>query len=277
MSFKRHSGRDLNELRPINLQYDVYGYADASLLLEIGNTKVLTAVTLQQSVPPFLKGQRVGWLSAEYAMLPCATQQRTQRESSMAQRNSRSVEISRLIGRSLRAVIDLSKIGERSILVDCDVLQADGGTRVACITAASLALELGIQRWINAKILEPAVFKENVAAISVGVVSGNNVVDLDYNEDKDAESDFNFVMTNSGNLIEIQGTCEKTPISTTQFDDLKYAASNAIKQIFIECKKTVPPVRDVVISVDQRPSYQNNGYSRKPGMFSLGTRINKSS
>ena len=275
MSFKRHDGRDINEFRPISIQYDVYGYAHSSLLFELGNTKVLVTVSLQQSVPLFLKGQRVGWLSAEYAMLPCATQQRSQRESSAVQRNARSVEISRLIGRCLRTVVDLQKIGERSIIIDCDVLQADGGTRVSCITAASLALQVASQRWLSSGILDQNIFKEGVAAISAGVVSENEVVDLDYNEDKDAEADFNFVMTQSGNLIEIQGTCEKKPISIEQFDRLKYSALDAIKHIFVECKKVVPPVKTIELSADSVKPVHSGGHANKAGMFSLGNRINK--
>ena len=276
MSFNRSNGRGFSDLRPVKLNYDVYGYADASLLLELGNTKVMVSVSLQQSVPQFLKGQRVGWLSAEYAMLPCATQQRTQRESSGAQRNARSVEISRLIGRCLRTVVDLNQIGERSIIVDCDVLQADGGTRVACITAASLALELAIQRWVSANILDGNVFKESIAAISVGVLGDKELVDLDFNEDSSADADFNFVMTGSGNLVEIQGTCEKKTISASQFDALKGMATTSIQQFIVECKKTIPSVKFVQSSAAPKP-YSNNGYAQKGGMFSLGSRISKTS
>lgn len=274
MNFNRFNGRGLIDLRPVKLSYDVYGYADASLLFELGNTKIMVAVSLQQSVPQFLKGQRTGWLSAEYAMLPCATQQRTQRESSAAQRNARSVEISRLIGRCLRTVVDLKKIGERSILIDCDVLQADGGTRVACITAASLALELAVNRWIDAKILEENIFKENIAAISVGVVCETELVDLDFNEDSSADADFNFVMTGSGNLVEIQGTCEKKTITATQFDTLKNMATTAIQQLIVESKKTLPPFKSLNTSFNQKTS-SSSGYTQKAGMFSLGNRISK--
>ena len=229
----RPDGRLFNQIRSIKLQYDAFGYADASLLLELGQTKVLAAISLQQSVPPFLKGQRTGWLSAEYSMLPCATQQRTLRESGLAQRNARSVEISRLIGRCLRTCINLDRLGERSILIDCDVLQADGGTRVASITAASLALNLAVQRWVQAGFIEENIINELVAAVSVGVVGGELVSDLNYIEDKDAEADFNIVLSRGGKLIEIQGTSEKAPISWDQFEQLKVLAQKSIEEIFL--------------------------------------------
>lgn len=275
MSKVRLDGRGLSQIRPIKLQYDVYGYADASVLFEIGNTKVLVAVTLQQTVPVFLKGQRTGWLSAEYAMLPSATQQRTQRESSMVQRNSRSVEISRLIGRCLRTVVNLDKLGERSILVDCDVLQADGGTRVASITAASLAINQAVIRWVDAGVLEENILKESVAAISVGAMSDCEIVDLDFNEDKDADADFNFVMTQSGGIVEIQGTCEKGTISTDKFDKLKNLAASAIENVFAECAKFEAPRKAVQINTENHKSPSHPGINQKPGMFSLANRLNR--
>jgi ribonuclease PH len=268
---KRNDQRDFDQIRPIKLQYDAFGYADASLLFELGQTKVLVAVSLQQTVPLFLKGQRVGWLSAEYSMLPCATQQRTSRESSSAQRNSRSVEISRLIGRCLRSCVSLDKIGERSILIDCDVLQADGGTRVASITAASLALNLAVQRWLQAGLIEKNIVKELIAAVSVGIVDGQLVTDLNYLEDKNAEADFNFVISGSGDLIEIQGTSEKKPMSWEQFDKLKELALKSVREIFDACSQVVPPCKTLTVPENNTKHY-SRGYSN-PGMFSLENRI----
>lgn len=282
---KRNDERNFDQIRPIKLQYDAYGYADASLLFELGQTKVLAAVSLQQSVPQFLKGQKTGWLSAEYSMLPCATQQRTNRESSSVQRNSRSVEISRLIGRCLRSCVDLVKIGERSILIDCDVLQADGGTRVASITAASLTLNLAVQRWLQAGFIEENIVKELVAAISVGIVNNQLVTDLNYLEDKDAEADFNFVISQCGNLIEIQGTSEKKPILWEHFEQLKELALKSTREIFDTCSQIIPPCKLLTAPFKSfnENSFKNNKkfYSiqsnSKSGMFSLENRINKDS
>ncbi len=268
---KRNDQRNFDQIRSIKLQYDAFGYADASLLFELGQTKVLVSVSLQQSVPPFLKGQKVGWLSAEYSMLPCATQQRTLRESSSVQRNSRSVEISRLIGRCLRSCVNLDKIGERSILIDCDVLQADGGTRVASITAASLALNLAVQRWIQAGLIEENIVTELIAAISVGIVDDQLVTDLNYLEDKNAEADFNFVISGSGNLIEVQGTSEKKPMSWEHFERLKDLALKSVKDIFDACSQVVPPCKILTLP-DNGTKHYSRGYSH-PGIFSLENRI----
>ena len=288
----RYDGRSFDQIRSIKLQYDAFGYADASLLFELGQTKVLVAVSLQQSVPLFLKGQRTGWISAEYSMLPCATQQRTTRESNLAQRNARSVEISRLIGRCLRSSINMDRLGERSILIDCDVLQADGGTRVASITAASLVLNLAVQRWMQAGLIEENIVNELVAAISVGLVDGQIVTDLNYVEDKDAQADFNFVISRSGNLIEIQGTSEKNPISWPQFEELKNLALKSVEEIFNICSQVVPPCK--ILDINSRPLQPNGNRYRekhkdkrddsnrdsnqrdsKPGIFSLSNRIKK--
>jgi ribonuclease PH len=256
----------------------------------------------------FLKGQRTGWLSAEYSMLPCATQQRTIRESSSMQKNARSVEISRLIGRCLRPCVNLNRLGERSIHIDCDVLQADGGTRVASITAASLALNLAVERWIQAGFIEENIVTELVAAVSVGVVGGELVSDLNYIEDKDADADFNIVVSRSGKLIEIQGTSEKSPISWDQFEQIKILAQKSIEEIFNVCSGVVPPCKVLdKSSIQQVRGFQNNGgkYYEKnrntqdrqtnnqsnnqannptnnsannsaPGIFSLSNRIKKS-
>lgn len=274
----REDGRSFNELRPIKLQYDALGYADASLLLEMGKTKVLVAVTLQEGVPPFLRGQKTGWLTAEYAMLPCATHKRTKREATQQQRNSRSIEISRLIGRSIRSVVDLSLLGEKTIMIDCDVLQADGGTRVASITAASLVLDLAIKRWINAKILQENILKESIAGVSVGIVDGNLMLDLSYSEDSKAEADFNFILTKSGNLIEAQGTAEKHPISWQDFETLKIIADAGIKQIFKICNQFSQnlDIQKTLISAENSEAAKLDKAHKTP-FFSIGNRIEKTS
>lgn len=237
MSYVRQDNRSHDTIRPLVIHYDIFGYAAASVLFEQGNTKVLISITLQPGVPQFLKGQRTGWLSAEYALLPAATHQRTNRESSQSQRNARSVEISRLIGRCLRTTIDFEALGERSIIVDCDVLQADGSTRVACITAASLALKIACQRWMEKKMIPTQIYKEQIAGISVGVTKNEVLVDLNYIEDCSIDADFNFVLSEHGTIIEIQGTCEKAPISWDIFENLKNAATKGAHQIFAACKQ----------------------------------------
>lgn len=274
--FTRPDGRAFNQLRPIAIRVDAYGYAEASVLIELGNTIVLASVTLQQGVPPFLKGQRVGWLTAEYAMLPAATMQRTQRESNQNSRNARSVEISRLIGRCLRPIVDLSIIGEKTIVIDCDVLQADGGTRVASITAASLALQLAGHRWLKQRLFEKDIVKEQIAAVSTGVVQGVACVDLAYQEDSQADADFNFVMTHSGKLLEVQGTCEKSPLSWEYFDQLKELAINGIESIFKVCHKEVfvsPLDRPEASGSRRHVSSVGDVNISKPTLFSLGNRL----
>lgn len=269
-SFRRADNRTPEQIRPISFQYDVYGYADASVLYTQGNTKVLVGVTLQTSVPPFLKGQKTGWLSAEYAMLPTATQHRTQRESSQSQRNARSVEISRLIGRCLRTTVDLAALGERSICIDCDVLQADGGTRTACITAASIALEQAAQRWHTAGVTSVNIFKERIAAISVGVVQEIPLTDLAYQEDSNAAADFNFVFTSKECIIEIQGTSEKTPVSSDCFDQLKAYALAGTREIF---KQISPLLLKNFPDTFSTSRPQRN--TEKSNPFSLGNRLAK--
>lgn len=265
----RNDGRSYDQLRPVKIHFDALGYADASVLFELGNTKILTSISLQNSVPPFLKGQRTGWLSAEYAMLPCATQQRTMRESSQAQRNARSVEISRLIGRCLRTCVSLEQLGERSILIDCDVLQADGSTRVSAITAASIALEQAVMRWHNNKMIDHSILKHAIAATSVGIINETALLDLNYEEDSKADADFNIIMTSTGNIIEIQGTAEKTPVSWSQFEQLKNLALKGTTELFACVPQTAHPGE----IFPTRPPKEH--VSLKPSLFSLGNRISK--
>ncbi|MBU1007529.1 ribonuclease PH [Candidatus Dependentiae bacterium] len=228
----RNDGRTFDQVRPISITYDLFGYADASILFEIGQTKVLVSAMLQSSGPHFLRGRGTGWLTAEYAMLPSATRTRTFRESSAQKRSNRSIEISRLIGRSLRSVVDLDCLGERAITVDCDVLQADGGTRSACITAASLVLNMAQSRWLQDGVIKKSFLKSSIAAISVGVVCDQLYLDISQEEDNRASVDFNFVLTELGDIVEIQGTSEKSPMSWEDFEQVKKLALSGIEQLF---------------------------------------------
>lgn len=228
----RYNSRKPDQLREVKARFNLFGYACGSILFEMGNTKVLCSINLQTNVPPFLKGKKVGWLTAEYSMLPSSTLTRTIRESSSVRRNGRSVEISRLIGRSLRTIVDFNLLGERTIIVDCDVLQADGGTRTACITGACLALRIAEQKWLKKNIIKENILKDAIAAVSVGVVAGAPLLDLDFSEDSKADADFNFVITKSNKLVEIQGASEGATISWDQFEKARVFALNGIKKLF---------------------------------------------
>jgi ribonuclease PH len=213
----RPSRRQPDELRAISLERGVVKYAEGSCFVKFGDTHVLVTATLEDRLPPWLKGQGRGWVTAEYGMLPRATSERTRREASAGKQSGRTVEIQRLIGRSLRTVVDLVALGERQITVDCDVIQADGGTRTASITGAWVALNDCVA-WMKARnMVKDGVMKDHVAAISCGIFKNVAVLDLDYAEDSEADTDANFVMTGSGNIIEIQGTAEKTPFTEEQF------------------------------------------------------------
>ena len=213
----RPSRRQPDELRSISLERGVVKYAEGSCFVKFGDTHVLVTATLEDRLPPWLKGQGRGWVTAEYGMLPRATSERTRREASAGKQSGRTVEIQRLIGRSLRTVVDLVALGERQITVDCDVIQADGGTRTASITGAWVALNDCIA-WMKARnMVKNGVIKDHVAAISCGIFQNVAVLDLDYAEDSEADTDANFVMTGSGNIIEIQGTAERTPFTEEQF------------------------------------------------------------
>ncbi len=239
---KRADGRRADQLRPFSIHIDSFGYADGSVIVSLGQTKVLCAVTLQTGVPPFLKGKRTGWLTAEYALMPTSTQTRSQRDSNQ-KINGRSVEISRLIGRSLRTVVDLNKLGERTITIDCDVLQADGGTRTACITGAFIALRRAEAQWLKEGLIIESVIVDELAAISAGVKNGVALLDIDYAEDSTIDADYNFVLTRSGSIVEIQGTTEAKAIAWPLFNDMCHLATQGIKDIFglidkAEVKKT---------------------------------------
>lgn len=231
MSFTRNDGRTENQMRPFSFTLNPFGHADASVLFEMGNTKVLAAVTLLDGVPPFLRNSNNGWLTAEYSMLPTATRTRSSRDSSVVRPRGRNIEISRLIGRSLRSTIDLKDAGEKTIQVDCDVLQADGGTRTACITAASYALQHALQQWNVNERFKRTVSAERIVALSAGIVDDLVLVDLNQDEDCTAQADVNFVMAASGDLIEVQGTAEEKPFSWQQFVAMKEVACAAMQEL----------------------------------------------
>src|SRR5438477_9153402 len=212
----RPSRRQADELRAVSLERGVVKYAEGSCFVKFGDTHVLVTATLEERLPPWLKGQGRGWVTAEYGMLPRATHERTRREASTGKQSGRTVEIQRLIGRSLRTVIDLPALGERQITVDCDVVQADGGTRTASITGAWVALHDCFTWMRTREMIKTNPLRDHVAAISCGVFKSVAVLDLDYAEDSEAETDANFIMTGSGNIVEVQATAEKTPFSEEQ-------------------------------------------------------------
>lgn len=214
-------------------------HAEGSCLIKFGNTHVLCTASVEERVPPWLKGQGRGWVTAEYGMLPRATTERTRREATVGHPSGRTQEIQRLIGRALRAVVDLPKLGEKQISVDCDVIQADGGTRTAAITGAWVALHDCLQ-WMELRdMVKKGVLKDQVAAVSAGIHAGGNVLDLDYVEDSQADADANFVMTGSGGIVEVQGTAEKNPFSQETFDELMSLARKGIGELVALQKLTV--------------------------------------
>lgn len=235
----RPSKRRPDELRRISFERAVSMHAEGSCLIKFGNTHVLCMASLEERVPPWLKGQGRGWVTAEYGMLPRATTERTRREATVGHPSGRTQEIQRLIGRALRAVVDLEKLGERQISIDCDVVQADGGTRTASITGAWVALH-DCLKWMEARdMIRPGVLRDQVAAVSAGLYAGQAVLDLDYPEDSDADADANFVMTGGGGIVEVQGTAEKTPFSQEQFDELMRLARKGINELISLQKLTV--------------------------------------
>ncbi|MEO0671488.1 MAG: ribonuclease PH [Pseudomonadota bacterium] len=227
----RPSNRRPDELRRVVFERGFSMHAEGSCLIKFGNTHVLCTASLEDRVPPWLKGQGRGWVTAEYGMLPRATTDRNRREASAGKVSGRTQEIQRLIGRSLRSVIDLNKLGERQISVDCDVIQADGGTRTASITGAWVALNDCIAWMKTREMIGDGVLKDQVAAVSAGIYNGECVLDLDYAEDSEADADANFVMTGSGGLVEVQGTAEGDPFSRAQLDRLIDLADAGIKEL----------------------------------------------
>lgn len=234
----RTNKRPFNTLRKVNIIPDQFEYADGSVLIEMGKTRVIIAATVENKVPLFLKGQGTGWVTAEYAMLPRATNKRTMRERTPKRISGRTQEIQRLIGRSLRAVINLKDLGERTIIIDCDVLQADGGTRCAAITGSCVALALALKKLMDDEVLDQMPLKNLAGAVSVGLVDGKPLLDLDYLEDSNAETDMNVVETDSGEIIEVQASAEKKPFSKKEFDSLLTLADKGIKEL-IQVQKEV--------------------------------------
>jgi ribonuclease PH len=227
----RPSRRQPDELRPVSLERGVVKFAEGSCFVKFGETHVLVTATLEDRLPPWLKGQGRGWITAEYGMLPRATLERTRREASAGKQSGRTVEIQRLIGRSLRAVVDLKALGERQITVDCDVIQADGGTRTASITGAWIALYDCLAWMKTRQMIETEVLRDHIAAISCGICGGAAVLDLDYAEDSQAETDANFVLTGSGNIVEVQATAEKVPFSEEQLTALLALARKGVTKL----------------------------------------------
>ena len=227
----RASKRALDELRPISLDRGVAKHAEGSCLVRFGDTQVMCTASLADQVPGWLRGGGKGWVTAEYGMLPRATHERMRREATLGHQGGRTLEIQRLIGRSLRAVVDLKALGERQMTVDCDVLQADGGTRTASITGAWVALHDALQWMRTRSIVGDKVLIDHVAAVSCGMVDGNPMLDLDYSEDSGAATDANFVMTGSGGIVEIQGTAEGAPFSEADFSNLLQLARAGIAKL----------------------------------------------
>jgi ribonuclease PH len=227
----RSDGRAHDQMRSIKMTPDFITSAEGSVLIEIGNTRVICTATVDDGVPSFLKGQSKGWVTGEYGMLPRATEQRTARESLRGRPSGRTLEIQRLIGRSLRAVTDQQKLGERTVWLDCDVIQADGGTRTASITGAYVAMTLAMQRMVAAGILKALPFIDSVAATSVGIVDGVALLDLAYEEDSRAEVDMNVVMTGGGKFVEVQATAEGQPFGGAELQDLLTLAAAGIRRI----------------------------------------------
>ncbi|MEC7441513.1 MAG: ribonuclease PH [Pseudomonadota bacterium] len=238
VEIKRPSGRKHNEKRPVSAEIGFSKYAEGSCLIRFGDTHVLCTATVEERVPPFLRGQGIGWITAEYGMLPRSTHTRTDREAARGKQSGRTLEIQRLIGRSLRAVTDTKALGERQVRIDCDVIQADGGTRTAAITGGYIALYLALKNLVSKQVLHRVPLSDQVAAISCGIYKGYPVLDLDYSEDSSAEADCNFVLTGAGGIIEIQATAEKEPFSSSVFDELTDLAKCGIAEL-VRLQKTV--------------------------------------
>jgi len=246
MSFARTDGRAPDELRPVKITPGFLPYAEGSVLIEMGNTRVVCSASLEDRVPPFLRNSGQGWLTAEYAMLPRATQTRTGREIGRGGPSGRTHEIQRLIGRSLRAIADMKVLAERTITIDCDVLQADGGTRTAAITGAYVAFALASRSLVKAGKISRSLTINQVAAVSVGIVGNTPLLDLKYDEDSRAEVDMNVVCTGDGRFIELQGTAEREPFSRQQMDELVAIATKGIAKL-LEIQKTIISTADQIV------------------------------
>ena len=235
----RTDGRKPTQLRPLKITPGYIKTADGSVLIEMGDTKVICTAKLEDRVPPFLRNSGKGWITSEYGMLPGSSQERIGRESSRGKIGGRTHEIQRLIGRSLRTIADLRSLGEKTIWIDCDVIQADGGTRTASITGAYVALAEASRKWLGRGILGEAPIKDSVAAVSIGIVEGKILLDLCYEEDSKADVDMNFVMTGSGKFIEVQGTAEVSPFTKKQMERMAEVAHQGIKELLKEQKRVI--------------------------------------
>ena len=228
----REDGREVDNIRKVNVIRNYTIHAEGSVLISFGNTKVICTASVSDKVPPFLRNQGKGWITAEYSMLPRATGERTQRESAKGKLSGRTMEIQRLIGRSLRSCIDLEKLGERTITIDCDVIQADGGTRTTSITGGYIALAMAIERMVRNGVLEENPIKSKIAAISVGIVDGTPMLDLKYSEDSAAEVDMNVIMNDRGEFVEVQGTGEEATYTRAELNTLLDLAEKGINDLF---------------------------------------------
>lgn len=235
----RPSGRKLSEIRPISIETGITKHAEGSCLIKVGDTHVLCTATLEEKAPSFLKGTGLGWVTAEYGMLPRATNSRTRREAAAGKQSGRTQEIQRLIGRALRAGVDRSALGERQIVIDCDVIQADGGTRCASITGGWVALRLAVNKLLKARLITSDPIIDHVAAISCGIYAGQPIADLDYAEDSEAGVDGNFIMTGAGKLVEVQMTAEGATFSRDQMNELLDLAEAGIAELVAAQKAAV--------------------------------------
>ena len=236
----RLSGRGSNELRGVSIEPNVSVHAEGSCVIRFGNTQVMCTASLEDRVPPFIRNTGLGWVTAEYGMLPRATGKRNRREAAAGRPSGRTAEIQRLIGRSLRACVDRVRLGERQLTIDCDVIQADGGTRCASITGGWVALRLAVEHMLSSGILRENPITEHVAAVSCGIVLGQPVLDLDYAEDSEAETDANFVLTGSGDMVEIQCTAETVPFSRQQLESMLALAVKGVEEL-VELQKSAVP------------------------------------
>ena len=235
----RQNGRAHDELRKLKITKNYIKYAEGSCLIELGDTKVITTATVENTVPSFLKGKGTGWITAEYGMIPRSCKTRVQREASKGKLGGRTMEIQRLIGRSMRSVTDMSKIGERTIWVDCDVIQADGGTRCASITGSFVSALLALERMRGEGLIREIPVSDYVAAVSVGMLGGKPILDLNYDEDSTAEVDMNIIMTGDGRFVEIQGTAEREPFKREDMNKLITLAKKGIDELIDEQKKVL--------------------------------------
>jgi ribonuclease PH len=238
----RSDGRKPGQLRPLLITPGYLKTADGSVLIEVGDTKVICTAKLEERVPPFLRNSGKGWITAEYGMLPGSSQVRIGRESSRGQIGGRTHEIQRLIGRSLRAIADLKSLGEKTIWIDCDVIQADGGTRTAAITGGYVALVEAVRHWLDRGILTKDPIQDSVAAISIGIIEGRIFLDLRYEEDSRANVDMNFVMTGSGKFVEVQGTAESAPFTKKQMERMAEIAQAGIRELLRAQKKVLASI-----------------------------------